>query len=502
MPVGRKKRGGSLRLRLFIIMVLIAVVPTVVVSLLLMYSNLDKQVDAVISDVQGQVLILSNQLVSSDYVNNSNDQTLNAVIEQIGDIMGGRIQIMNSAGRILKDTYDVDRGRYNISEYVLTALSRQSVKYYNKEEKIVVIAQPLYSNAEQVVLEEATDDKEAVTGPALIGAILVTSDLELKINTLSFGSRQMYLLWASVAVVAICLSFMLLRHFFKPFSNLVSAIEQASDGRISKVAVRDYVETAKISDSVNTTLTRLDVLDKSRQQFVSNVSHELKTPITSMRVLADSLNSMGEVPIEMYQEFMTDISSELDRESKIIDNLLSIGRLSEDSQIIEISKISLNEWMEALLRRLSPIARENGIEITLESFRPITAEIDETKLSLAVTNLVENAIKYNTENGYVKVSINADVSHFFIKVEDSGIGIPDEAMQHLFERFYRVDKDRSRESGGTGLGLSITKQIVSLHHGHIRAYSKLGDGTTFVIRIPLVYRENDIPKEADDEEIN
>ena len=154
---------------------------------------------------------------------------------------------------------------------------------------------------------------------------------------------------------------------------------------------------------------------------------------------------------------------------------------------MNISQVSINEMMELLLKRLRPIAKKRNIELLFESFRPVTADIDEVKLNLAVTNLVENAIKYNQDSGWVKVSLNADHKFFYIKVTDNGCGIPEDAVEHIFERFYRVDKARSRETGGTGLGLSITKTIVQLHHGAIKVHSKLQEGTTFVVRSPMIY---------------
>ena len=128
----------------------------------------------------------------------------------------------------------------------------------------------------------------------------------------------------------------------------------------------------------------------------------------------------------------------------------------------------------------------------LESFRPVNAEVDETKLTLALSNLVENAIKYNKEGGWVHVSLNVDNKYFYVKVEDSGIGIPKEAQTRIFERFYRVDKSHSREIGGTGLGLAIarnaiTRSAILMHRGAIKVYSKEGEGTTFTVRIPLIY---------------
>ena len=149
--------------------------------------------------------------------------------------------------------------------------------------------------------------------------------------------------------------------------------------------------------------------------------------------------------------------------------------------------MNINELLEQILKRLRPIAQQKNVEIVMESFRPVTAEIDETKFSLAISNLVENAIKYNQDNGWVHVSLNADHKLFYIKVEDSGIGIPEEDQAHIFERFYRVDKSHSREIGGTGLGLAIVRNAVIVHRGSIKVFSVEGEGTTFTVRILLLY---------------
>ena len=148
----------------------------------------------------------------------------------------------------------------------------------------------------------------------------------------------------------------------------------------------------------------------------------------------------------------------------------------------------INELLDMILKRLHPIAAKRNIELILEGFRPVDAEIDETKLSLAISNLVENAIKYNKDEGWVRVSLNADHKYFYVKVADSGVGIPEDCQDQVFDRFYRVDKARSRDTGGTGLGLAITKSVVSLHNGEIKLYSKVGEGTTFTLRIPLKYK--------------
>ena len=229
-------------------------------------------------------------------------------------------------------------------------------------------------------------------------------------------------------------------------------------------------------------------MDQSRQEFVSNVSHELKTPITSIRVLADSLMGMEEAPVELYREFMTDISDEIDRENQIIEDLLMLVKMDKSAESqMNIGQVNINAELELILKRLRPIAKRGNVELVLESIREVTADVDKVKISLAITNLVENAIKYNRDSGMVRVTLDADHKYFYVKVADTGIGIPEDALEHIFERFFRVDKARSREVGGTGLGLAIAKNVLQMHHGIIDVESTPGEGTTFSMRVPLTY---------------
>ena len=143
---------------------------------------------------------------------------------------------------------------------------------------------------------------------------------------------------------------------------------------------------------------------------------------------------------------------------------------------MKISQVHINHELEMILKRLRPIAKRSNVELILESIREVTADVDKVKLHLAVTNLVENAIKYNVDSGWVRVTLDADHKYFYVKVADSGIGIPEDSVDHIFERFFRVDKARSREVGGTGLGLSITKNVIQMHHGVIDVESTQGEG--------------------------
>ena len=279
--------------------------------------------------------------------------------------------------------------------------------------------------------------------------------------------------------------------FGRSFKKAFAVVADIANGHIEKrIEPSGSTELKDFAECFNVIMDKASAQDESRQEFVSNVSHELRTPITSIKVLADSLNMQDDVPVELYKEFMQDITKEIDRESKIIEDLLSIVRMDKAVSTLNITSVNVNELLEMVLTRLKPIAEKKNIEILFESFRPVVAEIDEVKFSQVISNLVDNAIKYNNIDGWVHVSLNADYQYFYIRVEDSGIGIPQESQDMVFERFYRVDKARSRQTGGTGLGLSIVKKIILMHHGTIKLHSEEGSGTTFTMRIPLNYVEN------------
>ena len=274
----------------------------------------------------------------------------------------------------------------------------------------------------------------------------------------------------------------------KPLLKVTESIDEITRGDTDvSLALSTYSELVTVSDSFNKMTGYIREQDTARQEFVSNVSHELKTPLASMKVLSDSLLSQEGMPEELYREFLVDITDEIERMTKIINDLLSMVKTEKNTANMVISNINVNDLLEKLLKRLRPIAATRNIEVIYESYRPVMADIDEVKMSIALNNLIENAVKYNYDDGWVRVTLNADHKFFYVKIEDSGVGIPDEFQDKVFERFYRVDKARSRETGGTGLGLALTRNVVLLHRGSIKLYSKEKEGTTFTVRIPLNY---------------
>lgn len=462
----------SLRFRIMVILVVIGIVPSFIVKNVVVNSYETRAVSIREVNLKNQCDILGNQLMKENYLREPDSDVINGELSMLSAIYNGRILIINKDAKIIKDTYDIDVGKYALSEEVIQCFEGKSTANYDDKNAYIEMTSPITKM-----------DSNTIEGVMLVS--ISTSEIEDSIDMLENRGN---LLLSIICILVLVFGYLLAGVLVKPFSRVTKAIEDLTDGYLDEeISVPDYTETELITNAFNKMLGRMKTLDESRQEFVSNVSHELKTPITSIRVLADSLMSMEEVPVELYREFMTDISDEIDRESKIIDDLLSLVKMDKAAAELNIAQVDINALVQQILKRLRPIAKKRNVELIYESIREVTADVDEVKLSLAINNLVENAVKYNIENGWVRVTLDADHKFFYIKVADSGIGIPEEYQEHIFERFYRVDKARSRETGGTGLGLSITRNVILMHHGAIRLSSKEGEGSTFTVRIPLNY---------------
>lgn len=429
-----------------------------------------KSIEQTGNNVQVQCNILANQILDADFRFDDDNEVLQAELEQFTTMLNGRVLIIDKDFRIVKDTYGQLEGLYYMSPNVVDAMGGQ--------EKDPELLENQYM---EVIVPIKEDD--AISGIMLVNASMKDIDAMA-----SYMGDVIKIVSTIILIVILMIAFILAYVFTKDFSTLDKSLQYIEAGHVDEsVPVVGFTELRKVIERFNGILNKMQILENSRQEFVSNVSHELKTPITSIKILADSLVGQENVPIELYQEFMTDIVDEIDRENKIINDLLSLVKLDKTVSKLNIESVNINDMLESILKRLRPLAKKRNIEITFETFRPVKAEIDEVKLTLAFSNLIENAIKYNYDNGWIRVSLNADHKFFYVKVQDGGVGIPQESQQQVFERFYRVDKARSRETGGSGLGLSITRSAILMHKGAIKLYSKEGEGTLFTVRIPLTY---------------
>lgn len=473
----------SLKTRIFLILLIVGLIPCVSMRYAILQNYEQRAVNVRTSDITTQLRILANHLITYHYLQDTSHEVINAELDQLSGLYDGRVMVINNDLRIVKDTYGISENKTIISEEVVRCIKGESTNKYDKDNGYIEMTVPITETVRFDDAPKGKEEKEIVRGVMLVSAS--TDNIRVTMEVLS---RKALLVEVIVILALFVVSVLAAQVLIRPFEKITEALNKAQEGYTDDpISVHDCLETEHIGDAFNRVLGRMKVLDDSRQEFVSNVSHELKTPITSMKVLADSLISQRDVPIEVYQEFMTDIAKEIEREDKIITDLLALVKMDRTAADLNIAEVDINVLVELIMKRLRPIAQKRDVELVYESVRPVIAAVDEVKMTLVISNLVENAVKYNKEHGWVKVTLDADHRFFTIEVADSGIGIPAESLDHIYERFYRVDKSRSREIGGTGLGLAITRSAVLMHRGSIRAESIEGEGTVFKVRIPLSY---------------
>ncbi|MBS5190832.1 MAG: ATP-binding protein [Lachnospiraceae bacterium] len=462
----------SLKFRIFLLLIVFGIAPGFSLRAGILSAYESRAVETRTVDITSQAKLLATQIVANNYLENTSSQNITTQLEQLSTIYDGRVMLIDQAFHIVKDTYALDEQKTILSEEVMQAYQGETVQKYDSDNRYIEMTLPINDES----------------GKNVIGVMLVSVSTDSIVATLQILKQYALMLQFLAGVAVVIVAFAVSGVLVKPFKRLTKSITDVQDGyEADFISVHSYSETDTISNACDEMLRRLQTLDESRQEFVSNVSHELKTPLTSMKVLADSLIGQEDTPVELYREFMSDIGAEIDRENKIINDLLSLVKMDKAAGNINIESVNINELLERIMKRLKPIAQRQNVELVMESFRPVVAEVDEVKLTLALSNLIENGIKYNNAEGWVHVTLNADHQNFFVTVEDNGIGIPKEAQTRIFERFYRVDKSHSREIGGTGLGLAIARNAIIMHRGAIKVHSLEGEGTTFTVRIPLTY---------------
>lgn len=450
---------------------LLSVIIMLSFSLMIQRAYRQKAYDEKIASVQNECSIMGNQILVNQFIIDSLQDNLNMEIDQLANVWDGRILVIDSNYKIVKDTYTIDQGNYIIYDKIFEVMQGDGDNVIRR-----------FDDYAELIIPIVNADKN-VNG--IMIATCSLKDLE-DINT--YISIQLNILVVLFTMLSFVIAFSISRYGFRGFTRLNKQLQELNEGHLETLDIgKSVAEVENLANTFNVLIEKMQTLETSRQEFVSNVSHELKTPITSMKVLADSLLTQEDIPAELYREFMTDMVDEIDRETKIINDLLTLVKMDKKASALNIELLSINGLLELLLKRIKPLAAKRNIEVVFESFREVEAEVDEVKLSLAFSNLIENAVKYNNDGGNVHVSLNADHKFFYVKVQDNGVGIPEDCQSQIFERFYRVDKARSRETGGTGLGLAITRNAILMHKGAIKLYSEPGEGTTFTVRIPLKY---------------
>ena len=399
------------------------------------------------------------------------------------EIYGGRFLVLDNSGVVLIDSFSEMNGAEVTSAEVNDVINKEQPQahgfYHQKTET---------GQREWVAYYTSSISYKSQQN----GVLLYVCSVQDVMDRVEEITLQSALITFIIAVLISIFIFFLSKLIVRPIEQISESVRLIGEGDFSqKVQLNNNDEFAILADSVNKMGDRLNNLDKARNQFVSDASHELKTPLASMKVLAESLLQNDNVPEKYYREFLGDINSEIDRLNRIISDLLVSVKLdSMDSQEIpfETENVDLQELLTDAVRLLRPLANEKNIELVLESEK-VNVIGNATQLHQLAMNLLSNAVKYSGNNSNVHVKAYIEGGNAVISFKDEGIGMSKEEVSHLFERFYRADKARSRSTGGTGLGLAICKSIVRLHKGSIEVESEPGIGSTFTVKLPLSDKE-------------
>lgn len=319
----------------------------------------------------------------------------------------------------------------------------------------------------------------------IIGAVMLSADVNDIYDSLGAIRQRLLLISLTGGALALLLSLWLAGAMARPVKELTAAAEKMARGRLrQRVRVRGRDEISQLAHAFNTLSDRLEKMDRARVDFIANASHELKSPLGSMKALAESLIYSSEKDIVVYREYLRDIDSEIDRLNRLIQELLYLMKLEEEGAAPRRETVQVGEVIEEVAGRLGPKAARREVDLTWNWEGELAWPADRELVARIIYNLVDNGIKYSPAGGSVHIHGAVAGAELVLQVRDSGEGIPAGDLPHIFDRFYRVDKARSRETGGTGLGLSIVQKAVKMLGGSIGVASEAGRGSLFEVRLP------------------
>ncbi|ABR48483.1 histidine kinase [Alkaliphilus metalliredigens QYMF] len=320
----------------------------------------------------------------------------------------------------------------------------------------------------------------------VVGVVFLSVSLEHVYDRIANVSNRLIVMsFLGLGMITV-ISILFANLITKPIKRLTETMQKTAQGKFGgRIPIKGNDEISQLGVAYNLMSTKLSQIDKQRRDFVANVSHELKTPLTSMKLLSESLLMQEGGDIAIYREFLSDIDTEIDRLNKIIESLLMLVDLNEDKLTIEYEITYVNYLVEKVTQSIKPLAEQKKIKIIINQWHKIQIYLDQGKIHQALTNIIYNAVKYTEDGGKVVITLYREGNRAIIKIADNGIGISEEELPYIFERFYRVDSARSRKTGGSGLGLSISEQIIHLHQGTIEVESKEHKGTTVYVKLPI-----------------
>ena len=417
--------------------------------------------------MQGSVSVMVYSLAGLDRLNQENVAAAMAVVEETGL---SRVLVTDSAGQVLYDTRETlgAVGKYTLYSEIVQALEGYdafSCSYRDGAFRSRAASPVLYQNriiGSVYAYEYDTEQAELLEG------------LQSNLLKLSGGIAL------GVALLSVLLSRMLTRKIGTLLTGIRKVREGAYEHR-THIPGRD--EIAQIGEEFNSLTDRLQTTETLRRRFVSDASHELKTPLAAIRLLTDSILQTDNMDMETVRDFVTDIGSEAERLSRITEDLLRLTRL-DSNQIKPPEVVEVAPVLEQVMRMMSLLAQEKGTELTCQTGGDCRVLATKGEVHQVIYNLTDNAVKYSGSHGSVRVELRRDGNDVVLTVADNGPGIPEEDLPRVFERFYRVDKARSRAAGGTGLGLSIVQDTVTKRGGTVSAANRPEGGAVFTVRWP------------------
>ncbi|MBQ3089936.1 MAG: HAMP domain-containing histidine kinase [Oscillospiraceae bacterium] len=401
-------------------------------------------------------------------------ERVDRIMEVLGESNLDRVLVTDPEGMVLYDsTGEAEPGQYALLQEVVLALEGNDVFQSTFQSSVF-----RSSAASPIVYRNST-----------IGAVyLYEYDSEQGL-LLTGLQNNLVRISAVVCVLSLLTSILLSVSMTSRLNSLLSAIRILREGEYShRISIEGKDELAVLAGEFNRLTQRLEETDQVQRRFISDASHELKTPLAGIQLLSDSILQSEEMDPETMRDFVSDIGKEAARLNRITEHLLALSRM-DNGRVVLHEPVRLEKTVEDVLRMLEPLADSRGITFEVEVQENCIVLGGEDDLYQVLFNLVENAIKYNLPAGLVRIILGKEESRVFLRVEDTGIGIPESEREKIFDRFYRVDKARSREAGGTGLGLSIVRDTVHLHGGWIGVGPRAGGGTWFQATFPAPERE-------------
>ena len=408
--------------------------------------------------------------------------SLQTLLDELSAENNARILLTDTYGVVQADSDGLMNGQLFALDEVAQVLSgaEGAYGYYNLEPSAWIAVSIMQSEAIGV---HAAPVK---SGSELSGVLVYISSAQEIYESLTL-IQQRILTWLTlIAIIVVVVVVLISGAMTRPIAELNQGIMRMAKGDMhAHVHVRGSSEFARLGRAFNQMSDQLERLNTTRNEFVSNASHELKTPLSTTKILVETLLYQDPMDPDMTREFLNDVNREIDRMNLLVSDLLSLVRIDSGGLKLNLGDVSLGAIVSDTVRRIQHVAQERNISVRCDLWEDVHVTGDNIKLQQVVYNLTDNAVKYTPPGGAVRVELAKSGKKAVITVTDNGIGIPAKDVPHIFDRFYRVDKARSRETGGTGLGLAIVKQIVNLHGGEISFTSEEGVGSVFTVELPV-----------------